>query len=100
MAGETELRTKNILIKYTMSKAAAEDIKTRFIDMEINGESPSYMDCILFDTALDVLGIEQVYYGIGDEEWQRIQTERKEADKRFAKIKTIDVTDTWKEVLK
>ena len=93
------VHTLDVLVKYTMSREVAETVKERFIDMGIAGKSQSYMDCVLFDAALDVLGEEQDYYGIGDEEWREIQEQRKKADKAFGQIKVIDVTDTWKEVL-
>lgn len=94
------VHTLDVLIKYTMSRDVAETVKQRFIDMGIAGKSQSYMDCVLFDAALDVLGEEQAYYGIGDEEWKEIQEQRQKADKAFGQVKVIDVTDTWKEVLR
>lgn len=93
------VHTLNILVKYTMSRALARTVKQRFIDMCIAGKSQSYMDCVLFDAALDVLGEEQAYYGIEDEEWKEISEQRQKADKAFGQVKVIDVTDTWKEVL-
>ena len=94
------VHTLDVLIKYTMARDVAETVKQRFIDMGIAGKSQSYMDCVLFDAALDVLGEEQAYYGIGDEEWKEIQEQRQKADKAFGQVKVIDVTDTWKEVLR
>lgn len=92
------VKTLDVLIKYTMSRAVAEKVKSRFIDMGLNGDSPSYLDCVLFDAALEVLGEEQAYYGIPDEDWQRQQEEAKEMERRYT-VKTIDVTDTWHELL-
>lgn len=89
----------NLLIRFTMSKEAAEAVKTRFADMSARGESVSYLDCVLFDAALDVLGLEQEYYGMSDDEWREILQQRKAAERRYRGIKTIDVTDTWREVL-
>ena len=94
------VHTLDVLVKYTMSRTVAETVKRRFIDMGIAGASQSYMDCVLFDAALAVLGEEQAYYGLSDEEWKDIQTQRKKADAAFGKIKVIDITDTWKEVLR
>lgn len=93
------VHTLDVLVKYTMSRKTAEQVMKRFIDMGIAGQSQSYMDCVLFDAALDVLGEEQAYYGLSDEEWKNIQEQRKKADATFGQIKVIDVTDTWKEVL-
>ena len=99
MAEGSEIETMDTLIKYTMSEDAARQIKERFIDMGIRGEGVSYMDCVLFDSALEVLGEEQEYYGLSDEEWQENLKRRKASEARFKKIRTIDVTDTWREVL-
>lgn len=99
MTAGTGVETLGILIRYTMSRAAAEQLKERFADMSARGESISYMDCVLHDAALDVLGLEQVYYGIPDDEWQEILRQRHAAERRYSSVKTIDVTDTWREVL-
>jgi len=89
----------NLLIRFTMSKEAAETVKTRFVDMSARGESVSYLDCVLFDAALDVLGLEQEYYAMSDDEWREILRQRKAVERQYRGIKTIDVTDTWREVL-
>lgn len=89
----------NLLIRFTMSKEAAETVKTRFVDMSARGESVSYLDCVLFDAALDVLGLEQEYCGMSDDEWREILRQRKAVAARYGGVKTIDVTDTWREVL-
>jgi hypothetical protein len=81
-----------------MSKETAEDVKARFVDTSAAGESLSYMDCVLMDAALDVLGLEQAYYGIPDDEWAETLRRRRDAESRYEKVKTIDVTDTWREV--
>lgn len=99
MTAGTGVETLGILVRYTMSKATAEQLKRRFADMSARDESVSYMDCVLHDAALDVLGLEQAYYGIPDDEWQEILRQRHEADRRYSSVKTIDVTDTWREVL-
>lgn len=89
----------DLLIRFTMSKEAAEAVKARFVDMSARGESVSYLDCVLFDAALDVLGLEQQYYGIPDDEWRETLRQRKAVERQYRGIKTIDVTDTWREVL-
>lgn len=99
MASGTKIETMDTLIKYTMSKEAAELVKQRFIELGANGESVSYMDCVLFDTALEVLGEEQAYYGYADDEWREMMRVRLDGEKRFKVVRTIDVTDTWREVL-
>lgn len=98
MTAGTGVETLGVLVKYTMSKAAAEEVKARFADMSAAGEGLSYMDCVLMDAALDVLGLEQAYYGIPDDEWAETLKRRKEVESRYEKVKTIDVTDTWREV--
>lgn len=95
----TGIDTLDTLVLYTMSKEAAELVKQRFIELGANGESVSYMDCVLFDSALEVLGEEQEYYGYADDEWADIIKQRNDALTRFKTVKTIDVTDTWREVL-
>jgi len=97
---QVEVHTQDTLIRYTMNAEAAEKVKTAFVDMSASGESLSYMDCVLFDAALDVLGIEQEYYGYGDDEWAEIQKGRKDAESRFGTVRTVDVSDTWKEILR
>lgn len=99
MTAGSNIETMDTLVKYTMSREAAEQVKRRFVDMSARGEGISYMDCVLFDAALDVLGEEQEYYGIGDDEWQETLKTRREAEKRYKTVRTIDVTDTWREVL-
>lgn len=91
--------TMNLLIRFTMSRETAESVKTRFVDMSARGESVSYLDCVLFDAALDVLGLEQEYYGMPDDEWREILRQRRAVERQYRGIKTIDVTDTWREVL-
>lgn len=93
------VKTLDVLIKYTMSPAVAVEIRDAFIGLSNKGESVSYLDCILFDAALEVLGEEQAYYSYSDEEWQDIQDKRKKAEKRYGRVRTIDVTDTWREVM-
>lgn len=99
MSAGSGIGTLSVLVKYTMSKEVAELVKNRFEEMGFNDESVSYLDCVLFDAALEVLGIEQEYYGIGDEDWQATLADRAAAEKRYNEVKVIDVTDTWKEVL-
>lgn len=99
MTAGTGVETLRTLVRYTMSKEAAEDVKARFVEMSAAGESLSYMDCVLMDAALDVLGLEQAYYGIPDDEWAETLRGRKEAEARYDRVKTIDVTDTWREVV-
>lgn len=99
MAAGSNIETMDTLVKYTMSREAAEQVKSRFVEMGIRGEPVSYMDCVLFDAALEVLGEEQAYYGMSDDEWQETLRKRAEGEKRFKTVKTIDVTDTWREVL-
>lgn len=99
MASGTEVKTLDTLILYTMSKEVAEKVKDRFTEMGINGEDPSYLDCVIFDAALEVLGIEQAYYGISDSEWEDIVRQRKIGEKQFGSVRTIDITDTWNEIM-
>ena len=99
MTAGTGVETLGILVRYTMSREAAEQLKERFADMSARNESVSYLDCVLHDAALDVLGLEQAYYGIPDDEWQETLRQRREAERRYSSVKTIDVTDTWREVL-
>lgn len=99
MTAGSNIETMDTLVKYTMSREAAEQVKKRFVDMAASGEAISYMDCVMFDAALDVLGEEQAYYGIGDDEWDEMLKARREAEKRYKTVRTIDVTDTWREVL-
>ena len=89
----------DLLVRFTMSKEAAEAVKARFTDMAARGEDVSYLDCVLFDAALDALGMEQKYYGMSDDEWQETLKQRKAAAARYSGVKTIDVTGTWREVL-
>ena len=93
------IETKGELVKFTMSKEAAEEVKDLFTSMSKAGDPVSYMDCVLFDAALDVLGLEKEYYNMSDEEWEQAVQERKETEKRYARIRVIDVTDTWREVM-
>ena len=99
MTAGSNIETLDTLVKYTMSKEAAEQVKKRFVDIAASGAGVSYMDCIMFDAALDVLGEEQAYYGIGDDEWNEMLKARRENERRYKTVRTIDVTDTWKEVL-
>lgn len=99
MARGAPVRTRGELIKYTMSKHVACEVRDAFIDLSNKGESVSYLDCILFDAALEVLGEEQGYYGYSDEEWEEIQDTRRRAEKRYGRVRTVDVTDTWREVM-
>lgn len=93
------LHTMDTLVKYTMSEEAAKKVYERFVEMARDGESASYLDCVVFDAALDALGTEQEYYGYSDEEWAEIRNERDRVEKTFGKVRVIDITDTWKEVL-
>ena len=88
----------DLLVKFTMSKETAERVKDRFVDMSAKSASVSYLDCVLFDAALDVLGIEQKYYDIPDDEWQETLKTRARAERLYSAVKTIDVTDTWREL--
>ena len=99
MTAGTGVETLGVLVRYTMSEKAAEEVKARFVELSMAGASLSYMDCVLMDAALDVLGLEQAYYGIPDDEWAETLRRRKEAEARYDKVKTIDVTDTWREVV-
>lgn len=99
MAAGSGIETMDTLVKYTMSKEAAENIKRRFVELSMHDASVSYMDCILFDAALEVLGEEQAYYGLADDEWKETLRLRAEAERRYRTVKTVDVTDTWREVL-
>lgn len=95
----SEIRTQDTLIRYTMSKSVAEKIKNRFIEMSTDGESPSYLDCVVFDEALSILGEFQQYYGYTDAEMEEVRKAQRVADETFGAVKVIDITDTWKEVL-
>lgn len=97
MAG-TPIETMDTLVRYTMSRKAAEDVKRSFMERSRAGEGVSYMDCVLFDAALGVLGEEQAYYGMSDEEWAEKLKGRAAEEKRYRHVKTVDVTDTWREV--
>lgn len=99
MASGAPVNTLDILIKYKMSRKLAERVKERFIDMGLKGESVSYLDCVYFDTALEVLGEEQAYYGYGDDDWAKLQAERVETDKRY-RVVTVDVTKELEEALR
>lgn len=92
------VETLDTLVRFTMSKEVAEAVVARFADLSARGESISYLDCVLHDAALDILGLEQKYYGIPDEEWRDISDQRKALGNAYAAVKTIDVTDTWREV--
>ena len=99
MTAGVEADVLDLLIRFTMSAEAAEEVKTRFADMSARGEPVSYLDCVLFDAALDVLGIEQEYYGIPDDEWQETLRQRRAQDRWYGgNVKTIDVTSTGREV--
>lgn len=98
MAQGAPVNTCDIMIKFKMTKAIAKKIKKRLAEMGLAGESVSYLDCVLFDVALETLGEEQTYYELTDEEWEQQQAERKEAEKRY-RVRTIDVTDILKGVL-
>ena len=99
MAAGSTVRVMDTLIKYTMSREAAEKVKQRFTDMSAANESVSYLDCVLFDAALEVLGEEQAYYGMTDAEWQEAKERAAAEERQFAHVRTIDVTDTWHEVM-
>lgn len=98
MAEGAPVNTLNVLIKTTMSRELAETVKERFEDMGSHGMSVSYLDCIYFDAALEVLGEEQAYYGYGDDEWREILAERVETEKRYRVI-VEDVTKKLKAAL-
>jgi len=83
-----------LLLRFTMSKETAEAVKTRFSDMSARGEPVSYLDCVLFDTALDTLGIEQEYYGMSGEEWQETVKQREKTARKYETVKTIAIPDT------
>lgn len=95
----TPVETLDVLLKYTMSEDVARTLKNRFIEISSEGGGVSYMDCVLFDAALGVLGEEQAYYGLDDDEWKDTLKAREKLEKRFKTVKVIDVTDTWREVL-
>ena len=99
MAAGSTVRTMDTLIKYTMSKEAAGQIKQRFEAMSAAGESVAYLDCVLFDAALEVLGEEQAYYAMTDAEWQEAKERAAAEERQFAHVRTLDVTDTWHEVM-
>lgn len=99
MAKGSPVNTRGELIKYTMSPHVACEVRDAFIELGREGEPVGYLDCVLFDAALEVLGEEQSYYGYSDEEWAGIQNERKRAERRFSRIRTVDVTDTWRETM-
>ena len=99
MTAGVAAETMNLLVRFTMSKETARAVKAQFTDMAARGEDVSYLDCVLFDAALDALGMEQKYYGIPDDEWQETLKQRKAAAARYSGVKTIDVTGTWREVL-
>ncbi len=98
MATGVPLKTLGAVVRFTMSSEVAEKVKSRFVDMGMRGESPTYLDCILFDAALERLGIEREYYGLDADEWDLRVAEREAVESRFDVVKTVDVTDAWREV--
>lgn len=90
--------TRRILVEYTMSRDAAEEVKNRFEELNRDEEEVSYLDCALFDAALEVLGEYQEYNGLTDEEWEDELADRERIKSQY-KVKVIDVTDTWREVM-
>lgn len=94
-----EVGTLDTLILYKMSAETARTIRDRYKEMSRNDEPVSYLDCILFDTALETLGEYRAYYGLSDEDWEAELASRKAAEKTFEHVLTIDVTKTWKELL-
>ena len=94
-----EVNTLDTLILYKMSKETARTIMDRYREMSRKDEPVSYLDCILFDTALETLGEYPAYYGLSEEEWQAELDSRKASEKSFGHVLTIDVTKTWKELL-
>lgn len=98
MADGAEVHTLDTLVRFTMSDEVAQTIEQRFQDRASNGESLSYMDCVLFDAALERLGHEQAYYGRSDEEMAEIIKARGEIERQFYSVRTVDVTDTWREL--
>ncbi len=98
MAAGVAVDTVGALVRFTMSEDAARKIRDRFEEMGMRGDSPSYLDCVLFDAALERLGVERQYYGYDDDEWAERMAERRTAERRCRAVKTIDVTDVWREV--
>jgi hypothetical protein len=98
MAAGVPLRTLGVVVRFTMSKDAAEKVKTRFVDMARRGESPNYLDCVMFDAALEKLGVEREYYGLDPDEWDLMLAERETSESVFGSVKTVDVTDAWREL--
>ena len=98
MADGEPVNTLNVLIKTTMSRELAERVKERFIDAGTQGRSLSYLDCVYFDAALEVLGEEREYYGYGDEDWETIVKERAETEKRY-RVVVDDVTNKLTEAM-
>lgn len=97
MAAGIVADTVGAVVRFTMSEGTAKKIKNRFSRMAAQGDSPSYIDCALFDAALERLGLEREYYGYDDAEWVERMAERKTAESG-RRVKTIDVTDTWHEL--
>lgn len=98
MAAGVPLRTLGVVVRFTMSKDVAEKVKARFVDMAKRGESPNYLDCVMFDAALEKLGVEREYYGLDPDEWDLRLAERETSESVFGSVKTVDVTDAWREL--
>lgn len=97
MAAGVVVDTVGAVVRFTMSEEAATKIKDRFSRMAAQGDSPSYIDCVLFDAAVERLGLEREYYGYDDAELAERMAERRAAE-HGRRVKTIDVTDTWHEL--
>ena len=98
MAAGVPLRTLGVVVRFTMSKDVAEKVKSRFVDMARRGESPNYLDCVMFDAALEKLGLEREYYGVDPDEWDLKLAERETVESMFGGVKTVDVTGAWREL--
>lgn len=89
------VETLGVLIKFRMSREVAGKVKRRFAELIRDGAGVSYLDCVLFDSALSELGEEQSYYGIDDDEFAEVMKKRAMAEASHEAVRIIDVTDAW-----
>ena len=99
MACGSTIETLDTLVKFTMSEGTAKTIKRRFTEMSAAGEGVSYLDCVLFDAALEALGEEQAYYGMSDDEWEAAQRANEATERRCRHVIVVDVTNAWRGLL-
>ena len=99
MACGSTIETLDTLVRFTMSKDTARTIKRRFVEMSAAGDGVSYLDCVLFDAALEARGAGQAYDGMSDDEWQETLRTREDRARRHRHVLVIDVTNEWRGIL-